>query len=234
MDVGDPKDLMNVYFVPGGNRFVVSGMQTLQIWTFPTDRFNYYHLEFIWSRPKMTDDTEPNPYRSELVGEYYHCIPQPKIYRDSDTGNIEVNFKFKEEGNPHCVTIPAARGSKTHSTFLHCARSIHLLAAAYAYSRQQAKKTSKDSSQETMTFEQHAMAIALFAGGHINRLLSEKDYGALRLICEDQETRVTSTSHEKHSNQSKVIVSVLTLLLDRSDLKDANHSFVEGLLDVDN
>ncbi|KAF9931776.1 hypothetical protein BGZ65_004715 [Modicella reniformis] len=42
-----------------------------------------------------------------------------------------------------------------------------------------------------------------------------------------------STSHENNPNQSKQVVSVLTLLLDRPDLKEANYSFIEGLLKLD-
>ncbi|KAF9960624.1 hypothetical protein BGZ65_011995, partial [Modicella reniformis] len=117
---------------------------------------------------------------------------------------------------------------------------IHLLAAAYAYSQRQAKKTSRDSSQETITFDQHAEAIARFALGHINRLLSKKDYDNLCLIYKHQETEEATMkwtnaplSNLGSTRASKQVVSVLTLLLDRPELKDANHSFAEGLLKLD-
>ncbi|KAG0004131.1 hypothetical protein BGZ65_000870, partial [Modicella reniformis] len=132
-DVVNPDELQSVYFLPKGIRFVVAGMQTLQIWSFPTYKFNYFRLDFIWSRPRMKGDSY-NPYgrafKSELVGEYYHCVPQPKIYVDEKTGNIEADFERKGRDDPHHVIIPATRGGKSQSTFLYCARSIYLLAAA--------------------------------------------------------------------------------------------------------
>ncbi|KAF9928511.1 hypothetical protein BGZ65_006246, partial [Modicella reniformis] len=192
MDVSAPDDLMNVYFLPGGIHFVVAGMQTLQIWNFPTDEFDHFHIDFIWSRPRMKGDPyDPfgRAYKSELVGEHYHCVPQPKIYLDGITGNIEADFELRERTVPHHVIIPATGASKTQATFLYCARSIHLLSAAYVYSQHESKKTTTDSSQETITFEAHAEAIARFTLGHINRLLSKKDYNSLRLINGRQDTR---------------------------------------------
>ncbi|KAF9937588.1 hypothetical protein BGZ65_001358 [Modicella reniformis] len=285
-DVGIPDDLMNVYFLPNGAQFVVAGMQTLQIWNFPTDKFNYFHLDFIWSHPKMIGDPY-NPYgrayKSELVGEYYHCLPQPKICMDEITGHIKVDFELRNKKYHH-VIIPAARDSKTRSTFLYCARSIHLLAAAYAYSHNGSKKAS---SRETVTFEAHAEAIARFTLGHINMLLSKKDYNTLRLIyhkrrdtgattlrwnndslyipcstdtanasaipvsvpVNDIVARAHTTStipdrvisarlrsltlDEDSRNQCQQVVNILTLLLNRHDLRDLNRVFIEGLLNSD-
>ncbi|KAF9961094.1 hypothetical protein BGZ65_011228, partial [Modicella reniformis] len=259
-DVGTPDELMSVYFLPKGTKFVVAGMQTLQIWNFPTDKINYFHLGFIWSRPRMTSDPEPNPYgkayRSELVGEYYHCIPQPKVYLDETTGNIEADFELRKTAYPHHVIIPAARGSKTQSTFIYCARSIHLLASAYAYSQHEAKKISSDPSQETITFGAHADAIARFTLGHVNRLLSKKDYNTFPLICERQVTGEiamkwnndpinhpsfiaeptavrTLSFNEDKLDQHEQVVNVLILLLKRDDLRDLNRVFIEGLLKLD-
>ncbi|KAF9981269.1 hypothetical protein BGZ65_004137, partial [Modicella reniformis] len=144
------------------------------------------------------------------------------------------------------------RGSKTRSVLLYCARSIHLLAAAYAYSQHEAKRTPRDPSQETITFEEHAEAIGRFTLGNINRLLSKKDYNALNLIYKRRktgETKLTWNSNnswilrpmaraktlkdlafDEGPNQSKMVVSVLTLLLDRNEFRDTNRIFIEGLL----
>ncbi|KAF9350680.1 hypothetical protein BGX34_001039, partial [Mortierella sp. NVP85] len=51
-----PKDLQKVYFLPGGKRFVVVGIQTLQIWSLPTIGNDNFKLVFIWSRPRVSTD----------------------------------------------------------------------------------------------------------------------------------------------------------------------------------
>ncbi|KAK3824653.1 MAG: hypothetical protein J3Q66DRAFT_325657 [Benniella sp.] len=55
-DVRRPEDHQKVYFLPERSRFVVVGMQTLQIWSLPTKENRDLSLLFIWSRPKVNDD----------------------------------------------------------------------------------------------------------------------------------------------------------------------------------
>ncbi|KAF9922870.1 hypothetical protein BGZ65_009305, partial [Modicella reniformis] len=175
---------------------------------------------------------------------------------DEISGNIEADFELGDKTYQHII-IPVARGSKTCSTFLYCARSIHLLAAAFAYSHHESKKTSTDSSQETITFEAHATAIARFTLGHINRVLSKKDYNSLRLVYEPLDTgeitlqrnndlrnnpsfidrvtaaRVRSLSFDLDSwNQREQVINIFTLLR-RHELRDLNLVFIEGLLKPD-
>ncbi|KAF9982262.1 hypothetical protein BGZ65_003067, partial [Modicella reniformis] len=245
-DIGNHDDLVNVYFLPQGTRFVVAGMQTLQIWNFPTEKFNYFHLEFIWSHPKMVEaNLYGKVYKSDRVGKYYHCISQPKIYMDKNTDNIVVSFEGKDD-----FIIPTASGNNTRFKFICCARSIHFLAAAYEYSIQETKKTSKDSPQGTATFEKHADAIAQFTRSHINRLLTSEDFSPHltgtdsptwtidsrpttpttpgdRSANDDDTTQLTS-----NLSQSEQVVNLFTLLLDQDDLKDTNRTFVEGMLDT--
>ncbi|KAF9352322.1 hypothetical protein BGX34_012212 [Mortierella sp. NVP85] len=57
-DVRRPEDHQKVYFLPGRSRFVVVGMQTLQIWSLPTKENSDLSLLFIWSRPKVNDDLQ--------------------------------------------------------------------------------------------------------------------------------------------------------------------------------
>ncbi|KAF9921711.1 hypothetical protein BGZ65_010126, partial [Modicella reniformis] len=155
-----------------------------------------------------------------------------------------------KDGTKRHIRIPAASGSNIRSTFVYCARSIHLLAAAYAYSLQETKE-SRDPPQNKLTFEEHAKAIAQFTRSHINRVLSDT---AFYMISDAVEARPTlqddhpeNSKHKstaraltigvetltkvmRNPSQRKPIVTVLTLLLGRHDLKEANHIFVECLL----
>ncbi|KAF9970327.1 hypothetical protein BGZ65_011216, partial [Modicella reniformis] len=164
---------------------------------------------------------------------------------DNTTGNTVAYIKQEKSGKDpqvHHVSIPGESNYNIRSTFLYCARSIHLLAAAYSYSRREAKRTSRDSSQETLSFEEHAEAIIRFTLGHINRLLSKRDYSALRLTREPGKATLKWTRSNtartliigEDSNQRGSVVTVLALLLARQDLNDVNHVFVEGLLSSDN
>ncbi|KAF9984497.1 hypothetical protein BGZ65_000251, partial [Modicella reniformis] len=252
---GKPKDLQSVYSLPGGTRFAVAGMQTLQIWSFPTDKTPHFSLDFIWSRPRKEKDLHSRPYgktfKSDPVGEYYHNISRPNIYLDEITGGVTAYFKRKDNTKHH-IGIPAASGSNTRSTFTYCARSIHLLASAYAYSEQGTKRTSGDSTHRPLNFGEHADAIARFTRGHINRVLSDMDFYRITEAGEATPTlnndtpgnprsnsagRVLSIGNlakrTRNLNQSKPVVTVLTLLLSWDDLKDANHTFVKGLLSSD-
>ncbi|KAF9983654.1 hypothetical protein BGZ65_001562 [Modicella reniformis] len=255
-DVGNPVDLQRVYFLSGGTRFVVAGMQTLQIWSFPSVISPYFSLDFIWSCPRMVEDLHSQPYgesfNSELVGEYYHCISQPKIYQDESTGSAVAHFEMKDGTERH-IRIPTASGSNIRSTFVYCARSIHLLAAAYAYSLQETKK-SGDPLQNTFTFEGHVKAIAQFTRSHINRVLSDTAFYKISEAGETiptlQDDHPENSKHKfavraltigvanltkgmRNPDQRKPVGTVLTLLLGRCDLKEANHTFVECLLSLD-
>ncbi|KAF9944321.1 hypothetical protein BGZ65_012235, partial [Modicella reniformis] len=85
-DVPQADKLQSVYFLPGGSRFVVAGMQTLQVWSFPTDNNKDFSLDFIWSCPRTSNDPANKQGgkvdKSESVGQYYHCIRSTRIYQD--------------------------------------------------------------------------------------------------------------------------------------------------------
>ncbi|KAF9352088.1 hypothetical protein BGX34_000179 [Mortierella sp. NVP85] len=249
-DVLHPEHLLKVYFLPGQKRFVVAGIQTLQIWNLPANDSDDFNLAFIWSRPKVKDDlvkldgkasknrtidqranTNPknpggaadgkaveNPatrsrmsslmptingddikaiidlgklrdkaamkqkndgkrtvpkktIETEPVGEYYHFIRNLGIYLDQSTGEAQAHVELKEGFGLDVVDIPGERNDDSHSVFLNCARSIHLLAACYAYSTQESEKFPKNLEKSSFIFKEHAEAIARFTRGHINRLL---------------------------------------------------------------
>ncbi|KAF9936514.1 hypothetical protein BGZ65_002318, partial [Modicella reniformis] len=242
MDASYPDILVSAYFLPGGTRFVVTGIQTLQIWSFPTDKYHNFSLDFIWSHPRMIDDANSKAYgkafKSERVGECYHFISAPKIYLYETSGNLVANFGQKDD-----VVISAESGD---NTFIYCARSIHLLAAAYAYSKKESKRTSRNTSQGAkLTFEDYAEAIARFTRGHINRQLSAQDFNQQSTVEESlswrndlatsPKTNPTSVTSKfiDHLSQRRAVLTLLTLLLDRQDFKNANLVFVEGLLGSD-
>ncbi|KAK3824534.1 MAG: hypothetical protein J3Q66DRAFT_92656 [Benniella sp.] len=244
-----PEDLLKVYFLPGQKRFVVAGIQTLQIWSLPANDGDDFNLAFIWSRPKVKDDLEKldgmasknrtidrkantnqkNPggaangepiensvtgkgksskktaingddnnaiadlgklgdkagmeqndgkrtgpgkaIETEPVGEYYHCIRNPRIYLDQSSGEAKAHIELKEGFGKDVVDIPGEHSNDSHSIFLNCARSIHLLAACYSYSIQESERFAKSLERSSFIFKGHAKAIARFTRGHINRLL---------------------------------------------------------------
>jgi len=301
-----PKELQKVYFLTGRKRFVVVGIQTLQIWSLPKDENDHFNLVFIWSRPKVDSDQEKlnvvtaannvqpegtttssrqaegtttdnhqagaeivataitngvqpemtkdekgkkakempkedkkepikekrttkeerkakeekdkeekakeekqakedrkareaegaaaarkaadeketssrKTIETEIVGNYYHHIKDAHIHLDPSTGNAKAHIKLKG-GSGTDVNIPGEESSDVDSTFFNCARSIHLLAASYAYSTQENKNFLRvlDRSR-SLTPKEHAEAIARFTRGHINRLLPSQYFNPLSL-----------------------------------------------------
>jgi len=247
-EVRQPKELQKVYFLPGQRRFVVSGMQTLQIWSLPTNEHNEFNLTFIWSRPKMrtdpggsdgnaatgqaktesaasqkdayvqagiveravaeqdkAEDKETNdesviedkdktevkeqivgsaiagqgtsgidPVDSEPVGKCYHIISESPVSFNCKTGEVVARIKLKGMSGTDNVSVPGEHSGNTGPVFLHCARSIHLLAASYTYSIQESGKFPRELDKSSSTFEEHAEAIARFTRGHINHQLTSK------------------------------------------------------------
>ncbi|KAF9349964.1 hypothetical protein BGX34_001481 [Mortierella sp. NVP85] len=57
-DIRRLEGLQKVYILPGRKRFVVVGMQTLQVWSLPKNENDDFNLLFIWSRPKVKSDLE--------------------------------------------------------------------------------------------------------------------------------------------------------------------------------
>ncbi|KAK3824676.1 MAG: hypothetical protein J3Q66DRAFT_325773 [Benniella sp.] len=174
-EIRKPEDLQKVYFLPGGKRFVVSGLQTLQIWSLPSNENSDPSLVFFWSRPRTRNDswTDGMGYRSELVGEYYHCIRSVRIYHQG--GEAEAEIKLVGGSRMDVVRIPGEQTIHTESTFLNCIRSIHLLSASYVYSSKMGEKQAK-SDKSPFTSKEHAIAIARFTRGHINRQLPSESF----------------------------------------------------------
>ncbi|KAF9345768.1 hypothetical protein BGX34_004504, partial [Mortierella sp. NVP85] len=175
--VRQPGNLLKVYFLPGQKRFVVTGIQTLQIWSLPTDGNNDFNLVFIWSRPRTKEDNwaDGKGYHSELIGEYYHCISSQRIYLHPETGKVKADITLMG-GSKDDVGIPYDLSGDTRLVFINCARSIHLLSAAFAYSSRTSDRVQKVSGKSLHTFKEHAEAIARFTRSHINRSLPIKSF----------------------------------------------------------
>ena len=169
--VRQPGDLLRVYLLPGQERFIVVGVQTMQIWSLPTKENNYFNLAFIWSCPRTKGNnwTEVKGYRSEPVGEYYHYIRGQQIILDHHTGKARAVILLKERKD--IIDIPDEFCGYIYPVFINCARSIHLLSAAYAYSSRKSERFSKGLDKPPLTYKEHAEAIARFTRIHINQLL---------------------------------------------------------------
>ncbi|KAG0224102.1 hypothetical protein BGX31_008189, partial [Mortierella sp. GBA43] len=178
--VRDPAYLQSVYFLPGGRRFVVIGMQSIQVWSLPTRNNREFDLVYFWSRPRTEDDEKwslREGYRTETVGMYYHCVQRPCMYLDADTWAVKIKVEMQEgPWKMDNINIPGERSVDIRSTFLYCSRSIHLLASAYAYSCRKHDEVQRNYHESTITFGKHAEAILRFTRDHINRLLPREDF----------------------------------------------------------
>ncbi|KAG0021946.1 hypothetical protein BGZ80_001378 [Entomortierella chlamydospora] len=240
----DPSKLMSAYYLPDGTRFAVVGMQTLQIWMLPTIDDHKCNLQFIWSKPKNEENLKKiHSSKRERAGEYYYDILETSIRMDVDTGNtvaeIIVDDEYKDDETWTSGTI----GSRY--AIEHCFKSIHLLAAAYDYSKSENDKTLKLRKKSAFTYGGHAEAIIRFASVHLNRQLpagvvlpeprfqpqdnSKSKEGFMHSIMHKKsELSVTQygASVDKHCG----VVTLLTTLLDQKCLHKTNHIFIMGLL----
>ncbi|KAG0224104.1 hypothetical protein BGX31_008191 [Mortierella sp. GBA43] len=276
-EIRQAQKLLRVYFLPGSKRFVVQGMQTLQIWSLPTDENNNFHLVFIWSQPRTDDDpkvrSRGRKYKTDLVGKFYHRITGLSIYLDPATGNAVADINLRNGTIQNGVIIPGVNRRNVRIEHLHCIRSIHLLAAAYAYSMPKPGfKVTRKLGSDVFDFERHAIAIAQFARRHINRLISRDDFRVrdvdqvqdskisdlqpmtaiespkraitIRILSPSKKPEVVkgetkNTARILNLNRPKKpseddkrrdqVLTILTLLLDQTELSYDNHIFVEGL-----
>ncbi|KAG0225604.1 hypothetical protein BGX31_007592, partial [Mortierella sp. GBA43] len=178
-EIRQPHKLVKVFFLPNSRRFVVQGMQTIQIWSLPTIDDPEFNLLFIWSQPRTENDpkvtSREKKYKMEPVGKYYHRITELSIYLDPVTDNAVADMALRNGTSQHGVILPGSYSSKARTVYLHCIRSIHLLASAYTYSYWGARSTRK-SHHADFTFEKHSQAIVRFTLKHINRILSDGDF----------------------------------------------------------
>ncbi|KAG0225602.1 hypothetical protein B0O80DRAFT_455744 [Mortierella sp. GBAus27b] len=282
--VREPAHLQSVYFLPGrerrddthspeddDKRFVVIGVQTIQVWSLPSGENNEFTLEFIWSRPRTEADSwsPRDALESEPVGEYYRYIRNASVYYDRQTKDAAVNIKLMGGHEEETVRIPL--GNRTHDIpdiFLGCIRSVYLLADAYVYSLRTSKKHPRNSRKASFTYEEHYKAITRFARRFVNRPLRLEHFSpaaespsyvpanpqgqTLQLLrtttntdgsktCK-KSTALTIVAHglefvkqiwpSEDVNASPKLVTLLTLLMDQQGLEDANHGFVDGLLNT--
>jgi WD40 repeat protein len=207
-----PENLQSAYFLPGDSRFVVAGIQTLQIWDLPKDDNDSCSLVFIWSQPISRGDSafQPPEKGSGRVEDYYHKIQKSTIYLDQDSGNVVADINLMHGADTIQVHIPRSGCSNDPLVFRHCFRSVHLLAATYAFCLKESKKISRDSVHRMFSFGSHAEALVMFSRDHINRALFVK----------------------RQSHTGKEVTTLLMLLMSRPDLKDSNYVFIEGLLNT--
>ncbi|KAF9567876.1 hypothetical protein EC968_003146 [Mortierella alpina] len=166
-----PEDLMSAYFDISHMRFFVIGVQTLQIWNLPTYENSKCSLQFIWSQPKDELDKDfarkGSAYRSARVRDYYQDTLSTSIYLDIESGNTVAEIKMNDKQRKKIVAIPGPGIVGARFAILYCFRSIHLLAAAYTFSKAESRK-----SGHTFTFEDHCEALVRFTREHINRMMS--------------------------------------------------------------
>ncbi|KAI8351698.1 hypothetical protein B0O80DRAFT_500059 [Mortierella sp. GBAus27b] len=205
--VRDASNLQSVYFLPDGEgRFVVLGMQTLQVWTLPSEDKPHFGLAFIWSRPRSDHEKElfrGKAFESTPVGYYYHGIRNAHIKR-TPNGDFAASIKLLGSTSEDDIQIPGKQRSDTPYTFLKCAQSIHLVADAYTYSLRMSEKYPKNSRKATFTYEEHYKALTRFARSHINRRLSSKRFFPPDLV------KATHGPTQPRSQETQAPYSILT------------------------
>ncbi|KAI1318019.1 hypothetical protein EDD11_007402, partial [Mortierella claussenii] len=204
-----PDNLQSVFFLPGGLRFAVVGMQTLQIWNLPTRENRKCSLQCIWSQPREDKDLEPGgiAYKSGRVRDYYLDTTSTVIYMDMSNGNTVAEIKMNDKSRKKMISLPGPRTVGARYAILYCFRSIHLLAAAYAFSNRESKKSTRDGSLVSLTYEDHAEAILRFTREHINRMMSIKVYsprkrGGFSAPRDSNSTQTKNTLGRDHSNRN--------------------------------
>ncbi|KAF9110687.1 hypothetical protein BGX27_006012 [Mortierella sp. AM989] len=246
----DPSRLMSAYFLPDEKRFVVIGMQTIQIWKLPTPFDQHCSLQFIWSHPKDEESIMAIPHNKlRSVGEYYKDICNAAIYMDAtNTGNTVAEIEMADNQSIS-VSVPGPEYSEAGAranpgaiglrfAVEQCFKSIHLLAAAYAFCMIDKEETIGSESRPMISYEDHAKAIIQFTVVHLSRQIpTTKAFPLLLPNTQDestlgaQERRSTgSTSGSQQPNPEIKQTTLLKSLLDPKQLQMSNHVFVKGLL----
>ncbi|KAG0013361.1 hypothetical protein BGZ80_011124 [Entomortierella chlamydospora] len=173
-EVSHPENLQSVFFVPCGTRFAVVGVQTLQIWNLPTRENPKCSLQFFWSQPRDEDSFESGDieHKSGRVRDYYMETQGITIFMDTETSNTTAEVKMNDKFRKLVVPLPGIGTISARLAILHCFRSIHLLAAAFAFSHRESAKVARTEAQVTFTYEEHCDAIVRFTREHINRMMS--------------------------------------------------------------
>ncbi|KAG0031570.1 hypothetical protein BGZ81_000982 [Podila clonocystis] len=173
-DVVHPENLLSAYFMPCGTRFVVVGMQTLQIWNLPTHELSKCTLQFFWSQPREGSDLRPGgiAHKSRRVRDYYLDTLNTTILVDTESDNTVAEIKMNDKQKKKVVPMPGPGTTGARLAIIHCFRSVHLLAAAYTFACREGKRIARLGLQQNFTFEDHAGAIIRFTHEHINRMMS--------------------------------------------------------------
>jgi len=183
-DVVHPENLLTAFFLPDWTRsavngmqslrFAVNGMQSLQVWNLPTLENTKCSLQCFWSQLKDERELEPggSAYKSTNVYDYYQDTLSTSIYVDTSSWNTVAEIKMNEKQKKKMVSIPGPLSVGARYAIPFCFRSVHLMAATYAYSNRESKRTGRDGAQQSFTFEDHADAILRFTREHINRMMS--------------------------------------------------------------
>ncbi|KAF8916746.1 hypothetical protein BGZ58_005248, partial [Dissophora ornata] len=256
--ISNQKSLI-AYFVGNEGRFVVIGLQTVQIWRVPTSKKPKCMLLYIWSKPRV-EPKSPSGVGCNWwnVRDYYLEIEDAKIY--SGNGDISAEIKVIEsssgsrEVHTHTAFISKDIKQGTRHAFQDCYWSIHLLAASYVFSTRGCKKKTRDLNKVKLTYEDHTEAVVSFTQALINRVMprthvqTTSNDGAPSLQPTSQTEPISPfgavplgdnpNQHFQNTSDNPEVIEViqlkvatlLTILLSDTPFQETNQIFVEGLL----
>jgi len=230
---------VSVYFLPCGTRFATVGQQTIQIWSLPTVNDHRVSLLFICSDPETGKvDLRGRECDYEKVGCLYQSTKRPSIYVDESTGGTIAMVGMDGREGTEIIPLPGVGNTNGHYAILPCFRSIHLLAAIYAFSHSHSEDTMKETPQRRLTFRNHAEAIVQFTRKFINfkafLVHESRETFDVYNIGRNLDWTEVSRPHGRPSGRPSGEVTILRLLLEQNDLRGINHNFVEGLLGAAN
>ncbi|KAF9397497.1 hypothetical protein BGX21_008801 [Mortierella sp. AD011] len=205
----EPDQLLTTYFLPCRRRFIIIGLQSIQIWGLPSWDNPNLKLLAIWSMPKddIFSPSEGRKPRTEVF-DHYRNIEYAEV-NASYSGSTQLRVKLIGGSKHEDIVLPGDNYNTDHYGVVPCCLSIHLLAAAYSFAI------------ENENTGRHARALTTLLIQYINRVTTLDDIlTAMKNVSEIKDTRPSG----------QMLVNVLVLLLSNSNFRCTSNSFIREML----
>ncbi|KAF9356543.1 hypothetical protein BGX26_005145 [Mortierella sp. AD094] len=205
-----PDQLLTTYFLPCRKRFIIIGLQSIQIWGLPSKNNPNLKLLAIWSMPK-NDIISPSKglKPSSKVFDHFWNIEHALI-NDNYSDLTRLKVKLFGSNKYEDIVLPGDNSNTDQYGVVPCCLSIHLLAAAYSFAT------------ENENSEQHARALVMFSIQNINRVTT------LDSILTVMSSIGNVPGIKKPDGQ--MLVNVLILLLSNSSFRRTSNPFIREML----
>ncbi|KAG0016268.1 hypothetical protein BGZ80_009328 [Entomortierella chlamydospora] len=205
----EPDQLLTTFFLPCRKRFIIIGLQSIQIWGLPSKDYRNLKLLAIWSMPK-DDIFSPSEGRKPRIKvfDHYRNIEFAEVNANY-SGSTQLRVKLIDSSKHEDIVLPGDNYNTDHYGIVPCCLSIHLLAAAYSFAT------------ENENTGRHARALVMFSIQYINRVTTLDDILTnMRNVSEIKDTRPSG----------QMLVNVLILLLNNSSFRRTSNPFIREML----